>query len=112
MYYKLFIYILFLLSRGLPVSAQSIIPCDHRYGTIASWSQCTDVLVPDSRYRTELWGFKYNLALTVFDSPFSVATTTDKSECAETGRLSWEVYFQNDRWMKPDDYDCSGLYSE
>ncbi len=85
-------------------SAQEVYPCDHRYGAIASWSQCTDVLVPDSRYKGELYGFKYNLALTVFDSPFSVSTRTDKYQCAQTGRMNWGVYFQTDRWAKPDDY--------
>ena len=93
--------ILFPISAG----AQKVYPCDHRYGAVASWSQCTDVLVPDSRYDAELWAFKYNLALTVFDSPYSVLVTTDKAECFLTGRLSWEVYFQIDRWVKPDDYE-------
>ncbi|MCE5252060.1 T9SS type A sorting domain-containing protein [bacterium] len=86
-------------------SAQIVYPCDHRYGAVASWSQCTDVLVPSTRYDAELWGFKYNLALTVFDSPFSITVTTDKSECSQTGRLSWEVYFQIDRWVNPDGWE-------
>ncbi|MBN1293224.1 MAG: T9SS type A sorting domain-containing protein [Candidatus Latescibacteria bacterium] len=93
------------------VLAQETYPCDHRYGAVASWSQCTDTLDSRTRYDAELWAFKYNLPLTVFDSPFSIAITTDKVECYQTGRISWEVYFQTDRWAKPDEYEYPTNYA-
>lgn len=79
--------------------------CDHRYGATATWSQTTDTAQTNSMFYAEACGFKFNMALTVFDSPFSTGAAyvpvAQRQEAARTGRLSFQIYFQTDRWRAP-----------
>lgn len=79
--------------------------CDHRYGAQATWSQGTDTSQLGSFWWAEACAFRENLALTVFDNPFSVGPNyvpvPQRREAARTGRLGFQLYFTTDRWANP-----------
>lgn len=79
--------------------------CDHRYGAVATWSQTTDTAMTNSMFYAEACGFKFNMALTVFDTPFitgaACVPVAQRQEAARTGRISFQSYFQTDRWRAP-----------
>ncbi|MBN2210241.1 MAG: hypothetical protein JW709_02490 [Sedimentisphaerales bacterium] len=81
------------------------VPCDHRFGAQASWSQETDTAAVNSFYYAEACAFKFNLALTVFDNPFFQKSghipLPQRREANETGRIGFQVYFSSDRWQNP-----------
>jgi len=79
--------------------------CDHRYGAQATWSQGTDTAQLKSFWWAEACAFRENLALTVFDNPFSVGgrfvPVSERREAAYSGRLGFQLYFTTDRWAHP-----------
>ncbi len=80
-------------------------PCDHRFGAQATWSHDTDNALLNSFYYAEACAFKFNLAVTAFDGPFSQYSkhlTLDQCrEACATGRVGFQVYFSTDRWRDP-----------
>jgi hypothetical protein len=81
------------------------VACDHRYGAEATWSQGTDTSQLNSFWWAEACAFRENLALTVFDNPFSdgriYIPVSEREEAAKTGRLHFQLYFTSDRWQNP-----------
>lgn len=92
-----------------PVTA---VVADHRYGAEATWSHDTDIAYK-KLYYAEACGFKFNLALTVFDSPFNIyapVSLQDRTGAFGTGRLECQIYFQTDRWRDPRLSDAAQTY--
>lgn len=79
--------------------------CDHRFGADATWSHSTDTADAGTFFYAEACAFQFNLAVTVFDSPFRFShpwmPLPEKQGAAGNGRISFEVYFQTDRWHVP-----------
>ena len=73
--------------------------CDYRYGAVSAISQCTDQAIATSRYAAELYGFKHNVGLTIFDNPEPFTSyLTDRIECETSGRINFGIYHRTDRW--------------
>ncbi len=88
-----------------PKSTINVYPSNHLHGAEASVSQVTDTMKLTSRYAAELFGFKNNIGLTIFDSPFSDASGNDRTQMDLTGRAKFDIYFQTDRWWDGSDYN-------
>ena len=94
---------------GNPVPGQSAIPraqaCDHRFGADATWSHSTDTADAGTFFYAEACAFRFNLAVDVFDSPFRFShpwmPLPEKQGASGNGRISFEIYFQVDRWHVP-----------
>ena len=90
---------------GLKEKTVSAFVCDHRYGAQATWSQGTDTSQLKSFWWAEACAFRENLALTVFDNPFSTGRNyvpvSERREAARSGRLGFQLYFTTDRWAHP-----------
>ena len=87
-------------AKTIPAAA-----CDHRFGATATWSQSTDTVQTNSFWWAEACAFRSNLAVTVFDNPFHQGSryvpTAEREAAAQTGRLSFQVYFASDSWFDP-----------
>jgi hypothetical protein len=82
--------------------------CDHRCGADFSFTQNTDLSYTQSIFYAEACAFKFNLQGTVYDAPFDGnVTEMQRLAICGTGRLSFEIYLQTDRWHNPADPDGS-----
>ncbi len=75
--------------------ALSAVPADHIGGGNATWTQSTDGIRTPTAFLPELLGFKYDLALTVFESPDTWARVRLPARIAayRTGRLEPALYY-------------------
>ena len=88
---------LWLLFVAAPVSAFALtaVPADHVGGSDATWTQSTDGLRMPLAFLPELLGFKFDLALTVFESPdtFGRARLSSRVAAYRSGRLEPALYY-------------------
>lgn len=69
--------------------------CSHRYGALATISQCTDLYSTPSSYAAEMIGFKHNISPTFF---LRLTSENDIQDVVDTGRCGWGVYFLTAYW--------------
>jgi hypothetical protein len=79
----------------------AVYPENHRFGAVATVSECTDIYSLTTRYAFEALFFKYNFGFTMFSSPWFFAGTTSNSisvpdllQMEATGRGIVENYHQ------------------
>jgi hypothetical protein len=93
----------------------NIYPENHRYGAVATVTECTDIYSITSRYAYEALFFKYNLGFTMFSSKWFEAGTSSNSvsvndllKMEQTGRGVVDNYHQTSLMKYP--ADPSGVF--
>lgn len=81
-----------------PVTEKALLPCNHKYGAITTWSQCTDT-IQVGYANGEINAFKNNLQATAFVSP--VYPGVDTLNIYNSKRIGLGIYFQTEYWQNP-----------
>lgn len=92
-------------AKIFPRIEKTLTTTKHKYGAIASWSQCTDTYKPTLAGHgidVEINAFKYNLLLTSLIAPLTDDVYREEiQEANETGRIQFGTYFLTWAWQNP-----------